>query len=170
MPHPIARVVDLLDPSVNRIRNMDVAEARKRVLQRDGDGIRAIRGSFALLAAEGALPVDEAVHLMGQVLDAVGYAHRQGVIHRDLTPGNVMISDAGLRRNAQVLDFGIGAFSDRRRREELARLTATNEAIGTPSYAAPTRCRSGSRLRARAMRASRDACPTVGCGLAARWR
>lgn len=94
-----------------------------------------------VLQEEGALPVEEAVHLMGQVLDAIGYAHDQGVIHRDLTPANVMISDSGLRRNALVLDFGISAFSDRHRTEESGRLTATDEAIGTPSYAAPEQLR-----------------------------
>jgi TOMM system kinase/cyclase fusion protein len=94
-----------------------------------------------VLEEEGALPAEDALHMMAQVLDAVGYAHRQGVIHRDLTPANVMVPDAGLRRNALVLDFGIGAFSERARSEEIARLTATNEAIGTPSYAAPEQLR-----------------------------
>lgn len=53
MPQPVSRVVDLLDPSLNRIRNTDVHEARRRVLERDSDGIRAIHGSFALIAVDG---------------------------------------------------------------------------------------------------------------------
>jgi asparagine synthase (glutamine-hydrolysing) len=53
MRHPIGRVVDLLDPSLNRISNMDVDEARRRVCAADPDAIRAIDGSFALVAAEG---------------------------------------------------------------------------------------------------------------------
>src|SRR4029453_453943 len=53
MLHPISRVVDLLDPSLNRISNMDVDAARRRVLTGDPLAIRAIHGSFALVAAEG---------------------------------------------------------------------------------------------------------------------
>src|SRR5262245_34398581 len=49
----ISRVVDLLDPSVNRLSNMGVAEARARVLTGDPARVRAIDGSFALVAHEG---------------------------------------------------------------------------------------------------------------------
>jgi asparagine synthase (glutamine-hydrolysing) len=50
---PVSRVVDLLDPSLNRIYNMDVQEARQRVLTGDPAAVRAIDGSFALVASEG---------------------------------------------------------------------------------------------------------------------
>ena len=50
MRHPISRVVDLLDPSLNRISNMDVEAARRRVLTGDPVAVRAIDGSFALVA------------------------------------------------------------------------------------------------------------------------
>jgi hypothetical protein len=53
MDHYIERVVDLLDPSLNRIGNMTVEEARRRVLSGNGDAVREIDGSFALLAREG---------------------------------------------------------------------------------------------------------------------
>ena len=49
----IERVVDLLDPKLNRIYNMDVEEARRRVLTGSGEAVREIDGSFALLAREG---------------------------------------------------------------------------------------------------------------------
>jgi asparagine synthase (glutamine-hydrolysing) len=49
----ISRVVDLLDPDLNHIANMDVAEARRRVLSADPDAVRAIDGSFALVAVDG---------------------------------------------------------------------------------------------------------------------
>ncbi|WP_433935764.1 TOMM system kinase/cyclase fusion protein [Sorangium cellulosum] len=62
-----------------------------------------------LLAAEGALEPREARHLMLQVLDALSCAHGRGVVHGDLRPGAVMIVPTGARRNALVLDFGIGA-------------------------------------------------------------
>jgi asparagine synthase (glutamine-hydrolysing) len=51
--HYIERVVDLLDPSLNQIHNMDLEEARRRVLSGKPEGVRGIDGSFALLAREG---------------------------------------------------------------------------------------------------------------------
>src|SRR5438874_13101529 len=53
MDHTIERVVDLLDPSLNRIYNMTVDEARRRVLSGKPEAVRDIDGSFALLAREG---------------------------------------------------------------------------------------------------------------------
>ena len=49
----IERVVDLTDPALNRLYNLSVEEARARVLANDADGVRAIEGSFALLARDG---------------------------------------------------------------------------------------------------------------------
>jgi asparagine synthase (glutamine-hydrolysing) len=53
MLQPVSRVVDLLDPGLNRLFNMDQEEARRRVLSGDPSAIRAIDGSFALVASEG---------------------------------------------------------------------------------------------------------------------
>ena len=53
MRQPVSRIVDLLDPSLNRLANMSVEEARRRVLDGNAAGVRAIDGSFALVAAEG---------------------------------------------------------------------------------------------------------------------
>jgi asparagine synthase (glutamine-hydrolysing) len=53
MQHPISRVVDLLDPDLNRIWNMSVAQARETVLRGDPDSVRGIDGSFAIVAADG---------------------------------------------------------------------------------------------------------------------
>src|SRR6476659_6065531 len=53
MLQPVSRVVDLLDPSLNRLFNMDQEEARRRVLSGEPSAIRAIDGSFALVAGEG---------------------------------------------------------------------------------------------------------------------
>jgi len=50
---PVSRIVDLLDPSLNRIANMSVDEARRRVLDGNPAGVRSIDGSFALVASEG---------------------------------------------------------------------------------------------------------------------
>jgi len=94
-----------------------------------------------VLATEGALPPWEAAHLMLQVLDALGCAHKLGIVHRDLKPQNIMLTSTGVRRNALVLDFGLGTLSDEDRREELSRITRTRDTLGTPAYAAPEQLR-----------------------------
>jgi serine/threonine protein kinase len=54
--------------------------------------------------AQGPLPVDKAVRISRKVADALDYAHRHGVVHRDIEPENVMLHDG----HAMVTDFGIG--------------------------------------------------------------
>src|SRR5213080_62759 len=94
-----------------------------------------------VLAREGSLGWGETVHLMTQVLDALSCAHARGVIHRDLKPENIMVTKTGARRNALVLDFGLGSLSRDARDWTLPRLTATSELMGTPCYAAPEQLR-----------------------------
>jgi TOMM system kinase/cyclase fusion protein len=115
---------------------------------RTDDGLVYTVFSFApgdnlgdLLAREGALDPAEARHLMLQVLDALACAHSEGVVHRDLKPANIMIVPTGARRNALVLDFGIGAIVQGDEEDGSPRLTATNETLGTPGYAAPEQWR-----------------------------
>ena len=97
-----------------------------------------------VLARERKLDPVEAAHLMGQVLDALGAAHARDMVHRDLKPGNIMISTTGARRNAMVLDFGIGVYAKRALDDEMTQVTETRELIGTPTYAAPEQLRGAS--------------------------
>lgn len=94
-----------------------------------------------VLAGQGALDRAEALHLMTQVLDALSCAHAQGIVHRDLKPENIMVTRTGARRNALVLDFGLGGFSTGGPTGDPSRLTATREMMGTPCYAAPEQLR-----------------------------
>ena len=91
-----------------------------------------------VLDEDGALDPVEAGRLMGQVLDALAAAHAAGVVHRDLKPQNIMITASGARRNATVLDFGIGAMIED---TDDVRLTRTGEWVGTPAYASPEQVR-----------------------------
>jgi serine/threonine protein kinase len=74
------------------------------------------------------LPVPMVQAILAQVGDALGYAHRQGVVHRDIKPGNILIDDEGW---AVVTDFGIAKVL------ESDSLTMTGMAVGTPTYMSP---------------------------------
>ena len=87
-------------------------------------------GSLAgRLAREGRLPVADATRMFGEVAAALAYAHKHGVIHRDIKPQNVLL-DAESGR-ALVTDFGIA------RTAEGAALTSTGVVVGTPTYLSP---------------------------------
>lgn len=86
----------------------------------------------ARLTRERELPIAEVVDILREVADAMSYAHRQGVIHRDLKPGNVLLENG----HALVTDFGIAkAISTAIGTEK--RLTSTGLVLGTPGYMAP---------------------------------
>ncbi|HJZ46682.1 MAG TPA: protein kinase [Roseiflexaceae bacterium] len=86
-------------------------------------------GDMAGLIANGALSLDRAAELVAQVAEALAYAHRQGVIHRDVKPANVLISRDG---DALLSDFGIAKIY-----AETLQLTNEGFMIGTPIYMAP---------------------------------
>ena len=75
------------------------------------------------------LQFTEAAYLIRQVASALDYAHRHGVIHRDVKPSNIMVDGDG---NAFLTDFGIARIL-----ESAEGLTASGLAVGTPGYMAP---------------------------------
>jgi Tol biopolymer transport system component len=77
------------------------------------------------------LPVEEAVRIAREVADALDYAHRHGVIHRDVKPENILLHDG----RAQVADFGIALAASRA--DGGARMTETGMSLGTPHYMSP---------------------------------
>ena len=103
----------------------------------------------SLLESEGRLSPERAVRLMNDICAGVGVAHRQGVVHRDLKPDNVIIAlprYEGERETAKVVDFGIAKLRDMTAESGL---TQTGAILGTIYYTSPEQCR-GEELDPRA--------------------
>ena len=77
---------------------------------------------------------ERALEITSQVLEALDYSHRAGIIHRDIKPGNVMLTPAG---DVKVMDFGIArAVSD-----ASSTMTQTAAVVGTAQYLSPEQAR-----------------------------
>lgn len=90
------------------------------------------------------MPVEEALRITGQLADALAYAHQQGMIHRDIKPGNVMFADEN-RQHAVLTDFGIARLLN----QGDMGLTQPGALFGTPAYMSPEAMR-GETLDGRA--------------------
>jgi tetratricopeptide (TPR) repeat protein len=116
----------------NIIRIFDLGEA---------DGIRFITMEYVegtslyqVLQEQGKLPVKDAVEIIEQVLTGLKAAHREGVIHRDLKPGNIMRDPQG---RILVMDFGLA------RSLESDGMTKTGAVLGTMEYMSPEQALGG---------------------------
>jgi tetratricopeptide (TPR) repeat protein len=93
-----------------------------------------------VLAIEGPLAPASALHLMCQMLDALACAHARGIVHRDVKPENVLVTETGARRNAMILDFGMAVIAAATARWT-SRLTLRGQLQGTLAYSAPEQLR-----------------------------
>jgi hypothetical protein len=82
----------------------------------------------SLLAREGRLSAGQAAVLLGQIADALDFAHSRGVIHRDVKPANILVTG---KSKVVLTDFGIAHAADE------SRLTAPGASMGTPEYMSP---------------------------------
>jgi serine/threonine-protein kinase len=85
----------------------------------------------AVLKETGPLPVPTVQVILAQTAAGLAHAHRRGIVHRDIKPGNIMVDDDG---GVVVTDFGIAKAA------ESDGLTATGSTIGTPAYMSPEQC------------------------------
>ena len=96
--------------------------------------------TLAARLEKGALPLEQTLQYAIQIADALDKAHRQGVVHRDLKPGNIMLTKSG----AKLLDFGLAKLQTTETPTSLsalpteqANLTAEGTILGTLQYMAP---------------------------------
>jgi serine/threonine-protein kinase len=84
----------------------------------------------ARLNREGRLPLEEALRITREIADALDYAHRHNVIHRDIKPGNILLDEG----HVLVMDFGIARAITVTAEDPL---TAAGRLMGTPTYMSP---------------------------------
>ena len=96
-----------------------------------------------LVAAQGRLPVAQALSITTHICDALAYAHSRGVVHRDIKPANIMLEADGA---VKVADFGLAKVVA----QESAALTRSDMSLGTPDFIAPESMLPGLKVDARA--------------------
>ncbi|SDO63688.1 Serine/threonine protein kinase [Klenkia soli] len=122
-----ARAAGRVDhPAVTRVHDVVEEDGKPWLVM---EHVRS-RTLLQLVQEHGPLRVDVVARLGLDLLDAVAAAHREGVVHRDVKPDNVLVDDAG---RAHLTDFGIATTTGD------SSLTATGTVLGSPSYMSPER-------------------------------
>jgi serine/threonine protein kinase len=93
-----------------------------------------------LLQQRGPLPITLVCGILAEAADAIHSAHAAGVVHRDIKPHNIILSDHPSGKIVRILDFGMAKILDSTVQEDL-QLSADGAIFGTPQYMSPEQCR-----------------------------
>ncbi len=128
--------VKLSHPNVVKIENFSLESLAMVMELIPGSALDELIGNKV-----GPIPIERALPMINQILDAVEAAHDMGIIHRDLKPSNVLVTPEG---EIKVMDFGIAKVLGGAGR------TRTGTSMGTPDYMAPEQ-----------IKGAKDVCPTA---------
>ncbi len=119
-------VARLVHPNIVQVFDfgLDEASGRQYIVMERVSG----QSGAEILRERGRLPITEALDIVSQACRGLDYAHRGGVVHRDVKPGNLLRSDDGV---VKLADFGIAAVTDE------SSITQVGSVLGTASYLAP---------------------------------
>jgi serine/threonine protein kinase len=124
-----ARAASSLDhPNICTIHEVDEAEEGSLYIVMacyQGESLKDKLG-------RGTLAPVEAIRIAAEVAEGLAKAHEHGIVHRDVKPGNIMVTSDGL---AKILDFGLAKLAGE------ARMTATGTTVGTVAYMSPEQAR-----------------------------
>ncbi|MEZ5328205.1 MAG: serine/threonine-protein kinase [Verrucomicrobiales bacterium] len=98
-------------------------------------------GDVKQLLKSGNVPLDVISRILCQLCDALQYVHDQGIVHRDIKPGNILLDQA---RNVKLADFGLVKLPETA--SDALALTATGKMVGTPKYLAPEQVDNASKV------------------------
>ena len=122
-------VARLSHPGIVAVYAADVYDGRPAIVMELVDGI-----TLSDLLSQGPLSPSDALAITDQLLDAVGYAHSKGVVHRDIKPDNIFVTKDG---HAKLADFGIAHIED----DSTVHATVAGAVLGTPGYMSPEQAR-----------------------------
>jgi serine/threonine-protein kinase len=91
-----------------------------------------------ILAARRRLSIEDCVQVGRQICDAISYANRRGVVHRDVKPSNLFVARTEIgEETVKLIDLGVAALSESEGEPTRSKLTNSREVLGTPEYMAP---------------------------------
>lgn len=118
----------LSHPNIVKVYDVSFGDVIQYIVMEYIDGITLKE----YIAQQGVVDWKTTIHLVSQILSALQHAHQHGVIHRDIKPQNIMLTEDG---TIKVTDFGIARLADNNTR------TMTDQAIGSVHYIAPEQAR-----------------------------
>ncbi len=133
MSHP--NVVAVFDTGIDAIPNGRPGAGLPRAFL----VMELLRGNSVRVLSQQGVPLSRAVWIIAEAAKGLGYAHRQGLVHRDVKPANILVTDTGI---VKVVDFGIAKLTEGTDRAG-EDLTQAGAILGTAKYLSPEQVEGG---------------------------